>query len=145
MSLVTLVGASASFAGNPLIQQCHNYNGVFEVLAPGQTDDMPICIWGGASIGALDLVNYRAGCSDQAANTFLASSSSDRSSVCDANGATEVTGSNYDLCKFSDGSMIDAGTLARGASASENSPLVRALTAPAEGPNVPSECQQNSN
>jgi hypothetical protein len=125
---------SASANSNPLIRACVLKNADFETLNTGSLDDLPMCRFGMALMGAQAVQDVISGTTDQAVSAFLASQpTGDPSSACSAVGADEVTGTSeqnglsFDVCRFSDGSIVDAQTLARGAQDPQNAALRQAL------------------
>lgn len=136
LALSTALAASLAWAGNPLIQTCQRAGGIFRVLAPGLVEDLPVCVFGSAVIGAHELQNHKSGCSNEAVDTFLSSGASSSGTPCEDNNAEELS---KGLCKFSDGSLIGKSTLAQGAETPANASLIRALNAPSDGVTDPNQ------
>jgi putative hemolysin len=96
--------------------------------------DTPLCRFGKAAIGAAAFAEYKwNGTQSDAVTVYMnQNQSSDPGSVCSENGgsdvsATDSNGRTWALCAFSDGSVIETNTLARGTASAANSALNRAL------------------
>jgi len=111
---------------NPQIRFCHQSAGVF-IVADTENDQVGLCRFSSAVIGALDLLNY------QTTKTPVQSLHSyvDGIQSCEPYGEnitiTIVQGHTLQVCRFSDGSMIDMLTLLAGREASQNAALNKAL------------------
>jgi len=132
-SVFVTLSASAGIT-NPLIRVCLSLNGQFYIanLDAADGNDLPMCQFNTAQIGAQALLDYVDGRTDLAISAFLASSPSDPMQVCSQNSASDLQGTSessslFHICEFPDSSLIDAETLARGANAIENSALRNAL------------------
>jgi hypothetical protein len=140
--LATVFSSVQAQPPNPLYRVCVHNGGQFVVLEPGQRDDRPVCVFGQASIGAIDLVKHVDHKNSLSIRAFLnAKEASDVATVCERNEVPRVKGHNprsvpYELCQFSDERLeecyIDAATLARGANAPENARLKAVLEHPVQ-------------
>lgn len=128
--LVPCLFASFSFAANnnPLMRTCRRENGLFWIVyAPNQ--ELPLCFFGDAAIGAEALHGYKFG-----GGTVLAVDAYKKSTgaTCEQAGAVTVAGQDsekatFEVCQFSDGTLVEKNTLLRGPGSPANGDLNRAL------------------
>lgn len=97
-------------------------------------NDILLCRFGAAAIGAADFAELKwSGRELRSVREFLASTcAGSAGAACADHGgnlqtATDSDGISWQLCAFSDDSVVEAGTLARGSSAASNASLVHAL------------------
>lgn len=129
LSSFLLLSSLAWAQKNPLIRVCNQNQGEFRVLDP-EHGELAVCYFGSAAIGALDLVENRQGHQKKSVQAFL-TSTGNQSSCADFS-AEEVSGSDsdgheYNLCQFSDKSLIDQQTLFDGPDSSQNKRLTAIL------------------
>ena len=130
---VSLSISSWAQAKNPLMRVCRQEQGLFWAVDIAQ-DQVGLCLFGEAGIGAQDLLDLKtAGSQSKALHAYVATLVNQQTpSVCDSVSAQRVEGvdSNnqvFALCLFSDNSLIEENTLARGPGAPENKKLDQAL------------------
>lgn len=119
---------------NPWLRTCRIDQGIFWVLQ-GQ-EEYSMCFFDQAAVGAEAFFTFKTGSGDslaiQAYRGQNQSSSTDQ--VCENAGAelvqgTDTQGQSFNLCKFTDGSLIEVGTLALGPGSAQTQKLDRALSA----------------
>lgn len=126
---VIVFASSMAFAiqKNPLIRTCNILEGEF-VVANSHDDQVAFCRFGKALVGALDLMLFNNKESiTQSINSYMKIQTS-----CEPQGQIETMilvggGSSYQICTYPDGSMIELGTLIKGANSADNSKLNTAL------------------
>ena len=122
--------ANFSFAANsnPLMRTCRLEQGLFWIVyAPHQ--ELPLCFFGEAAIGAEALHGYKHG-----GGAVLAVEAYKKSTgaTCEQVGAVTVVGQDskkatFTVCQFSDGTLIEKNTLLRGPGSVVNQDLNRSL------------------
>jgi hypothetical protein len=128
--LVPCFFASFLFAANnnPLMRTCRREQGLFWIVyAPNQ--ELPLCFFGEAAIGAEALNGYKNGGGDVMAVTVYKKTIS---ATCEQVGAVTIAGqdskkANFEVCQFQDGTLIEKQTLLRGQGAAQNAALNRSL------------------
>lgn len=121
-SLVFLTSFNIFAAGlkNPLQRICLQSGGQFWIYGAGEIQQYPVCRFGQAEIGALDLVRATNGEYLSSVSGFLNSAAvpPNRRSCVDFNGSLkqveDTSGTQNLLCVFTDGSMISRETLTWG-------------------------------
>ncbi|MFS4459978.1 hypothetical protein [Bdellovibrio sp. HCB2-146] len=94
-----------------------------------KTDDLPLCFFGAAGIGAHALLSFRTGQGPyQAIRVYKTTSGK----TCEHAGAVTVRGQDtngqtFEVCEFRDGSLIERNTLLRGLGSGANAGLDQVL------------------
>lgn len=133
--LATALTASFAQAENPWIRTCRVDQGQFWVLKAG-TDDYSMCFFGDAGIGAESffLFKTKSTTNSEALRTYKnRKTSSPRGGVCgafdaDLIEAKDSEGQTFNICRFSDLSLIEETTLWLGPGSVGNENLDRALS-----------------
>lgn len=128
-----VLGFAAS-AETPYARECRLSGGYSWSISIETQFDTTLCVFGKAAIGSAELAQKKWG-NGQALSieAFLnQTTQQDSSGLCELVDAVYVVAKdtndiNSELCKFSDGSVIELNTLAGGVSDPENAALVRAL------------------
>ena len=114
---------------NPMMRTCMRVQGQFWIVY-GQDQELPRCLMGAAGIGAEALMSFKNG-----NGNFLSvrAYKQGSGSNCEQAGAVTVVGQDsdkvsFEVCQFSDGSLIERQTLLRGKGSVENRELDRALS-----------------
>lgn len=137
--LISVAYHYTSFAAQtPAQRTCRILGGQAWVLNVGNPDDFELCRFGFAAIGSLDLLyKVTEGRETQAVgayyNKILSFRAMSPEEYCQASGGDYGTlrdsnGRPFELCRFADGSGIEANTLQGGASSPQNAALTRALS-----------------
>lgn len=132
LSLIVLLVSGSSFAvnTNPLMRTCVRLGGQF--WAPqkeDKSDDLPLCFFGAAGIGASALLSFKTGQGPyQSIRVYKTASGR----ACEQAGAVTVRGQDtngqiFEVCEFRDGSLVEKNTLLRGRGASANAGLDQVL------------------
>lgn len=128
--LVPCLFASFSFAANnnPLMRTCRREQGLFWIVY-ATNQELPLCFFGEAAIGAEALHGYKHG-----GGVVMAVSVYKKTmgATCEQVGAVTIAGRDsknaaFEVCQFNDGTLIEKSTLLRGQGAAANSALNRAL------------------
>jgi hypothetical protein len=129
-----LFGFAANATETPYARNCRIEGGLAWVVNFSETSDVMLCRFGSAAIGAAEFAELK--WNQQSAGSIEAllgsSASSGGSATCSEYGAryAEAKDSNdttWGLCVFSDGSVSEVNTLARGEADTRNASLIRAL------------------
>lgn len=134
LSIVMILAGTSSWAlnKNPLMRACRIEGGQFWVLNT-DNDDMALCFFGSSAVGAQALLSFKSGLGlAQSLQAYKNSAATSLNTVCADNGAVQVLGGDteghhFQICRFPDQSLIEAGTLWYGPYSSENEGLDRAL------------------
>jgi hypothetical protein len=124
--VLTVFSKFAMAQTNPQIRFCHQSEGTF-IVANTENDQVGLCRFSSATIGALDLLDYQTKKTPvQSLRSYI-----DGIQLCEPYGEnvtiTIVQGPTLQVCRFGDGSMIDMQTLLAGREASQNAALNKAL------------------
>lgn len=134
---LSMMFASSAFAANnnPWMRACRIEAGQFWVLKTESNSELVMCFFNNAAIGAEALFLFK---SNQGVSKSIQAyknrkSSGARGGVCGSFGATLVQGSDaegqeFNICRFSDGSVIEETTLWLGPGAGGHGALDRALS-----------------
>jgi len=123
--LIFMAGFSA-LADNPQIRACRLTEGTFHVVAL-EEDQFGFCEYGSAMMDSYSIFDsILESTQSLAVEAFLDSSECTEAQGYVARG-TDLEGKNFDICKFSDGSMIENETLEAGPQAGSNAQLMKAL------------------
>lgn len=123
---------AAQATNNPLIRTCQIHGGTFWVLRDGD-QDLALCFFGEAGIGAEALLKFKISESSEAMEAYKKHSSSfSKGGVCGAFGADvligkDTEGHSYNVCRFEDQSLIEETTLWFGPGAPKNEGLDKTL------------------
>lgn len=127
LTLVIGLSSATAMASNPMIRACTIAEGTFWVLEGGQ--EYPMCFFDNAGLGALEFFKFK---SNQGVSLAIQAYKAGSSS-CQSAGAVQVQGSDsngqtFQLCQFSDGSLVVASTLATGPGSAATAKLDQALS-----------------
>jgi putative hemolysin len=134
--LILCAGAApvAQASESPYARVCRTAGGQPWTVDFSGGNDVLLCRFGAAAIGAADFAELKWNEREtRSVREFLASTSAgSASAACAEHGgdlqtATDSDGVGWQLCAFSDDSVVEAGTLARGSSAASNASLIHAL------------------
>lgn len=135
LSLVMSLSAGSALAAgnsNPWMRVCRIDGGLFYNLTG--SEDYVMCFFDNAGVGAEAFFKFKTKGGDTLALKAYRNQNvtADADQVCAASGAQSVEGSDdqgqtFELCKFRDGSLIDAATLSSGPGAPGNEKLDAAL------------------
>ena len=111
---------------NPWKRVCRQNSGVFWVLNVQTPNEIPLCVFGEAAIGAETYFNHKMGQFTQAVEAY------DRNAICRQYDGRQISGTDTDrktwtICLMADGSFIELNTLNRGKNSSLNTLLNQAL------------------
>jgi putative hemolysin len=121
MILVSTFSLLAFARPNPLAIFCEKEGGKYEqVFAPNGA--FGLCSFGAGKIGAKAFYEYAQGKAPLAVHSFFEGGECGKEAV-----VKYENGADVSVCEFSDGTVIEAQTLARGAKAKANAKLSRAL------------------
>jgi hypothetical protein len=130
----TMILGFAASAETPYARECRFAGGIQWLVSIQTQFDTPLCLFGSAAIGAEELAQYKWGNGlAYSLKTFKHQTTPrNPAGMCDAVGAAywtaiDTDGTQWELCKFLDGSVIEINTLAGGVNAPANAKLVRAL------------------
>lgn len=122
-------------AGNPWLRVCRIDQGQFWVLNMGSRDDLAMCFFGNAAVGAESFFLFKTNSGmPQAIQSYKnRNSSSSRGGVCGSFGADLVTGKGsegqtFNICRFPDQSLIEETTLWIGPGSIDSADLDKALS-----------------
>lgn len=123
--LIFLVSFS-SFASNPQIRTCNTTGGVFH-SAHLSGDQVGFCIYGAAMMDSVSLLEVTTTSYKKSAVLAFEAGLN-----CSAAGGSEISvndleGHQFDVCLFSDSSIVELNTLIAGPNSSANAGLVQAL------------------
>ncbi|UXR63496.1 hypothetical protein EZJ49_10460 [Bdellovibrio bacteriovorus] len=126
--------ATWAVASNPWIRTCRIEEGQFWVLKAG-SEEYSMCFFGNAAVGAEALFMFKAKTgSTEAVQAYKnRNASSARGGVCGSFDAEVVQakdseGQTFNLCKFSDNSLMEETTLWMGPGSDDNQGLDKALS-----------------
>ncbi len=134
---LSMMFASSAFAANnnPLMRACRIEAGQFWILKTEANAELVMCYFNNAGIGAFSLFQFKSnqGVSKAIQAYKTRKSSAARGGVCGSFGATLVQGSDtegqtFNVCRFSDESLIEETTLWLGPGAGGHGALDRALS-----------------
>ncbi|MDG0816566.1 DUF333 domain-containing protein [Bdellovibrio svalbardensis] len=138
--LLTLViglssGTAMALNNNPWMRTCRIDQGIFWILKGAQQQEYVMCFFDNATIGAEEFFKFKSNYGESLAIQAYKyrGFSSGAANICENAGAKHVQGSGYngktfDICKFNDGSMIDATSLWAGPGSPETAKLDSALS-----------------
>jgi hypothetical protein len=132
--LFTSVAPAVQASEPPYARVCRTAGGQPWTVDFSGGNDLMLCRFGVAAIGAADFAELKwNGRETRSVREFLASTPARSADAACANHggdtqtATDSDGVGWQLCDFSDGSVVEVETLARGSSAASNASLVHAL------------------
>lgn len=135
ISLVMIFSGTYSWASNnnPWMRTCRIDQGQFWVLKAGSSD-LALCFFGNSGVGAEAFFLFKTNTSPVEALQVYKNrkSSSPRGGVCGSFGADlvearDTEGQTFNICRFSDQSLIEETTLWMGPGSAENADLDKAL------------------
>lgn len=126
LGLFVLFFSLSAFAENPLMRACDLTDGEFHAVEL-ENDQFGFCIYGSAMMDSFTILDQIF----HSSKTLAAEAFEDGLSCEEANGyevvGTDLEGLNFEICRFSDGSMIESETLQAGPQSVANTGLVKAL------------------
>jgi hypothetical protein len=133
IATIMVLGFNAS-AESAYARTCRIAGGQQWAVSMDSEFDTSLCLFNQAAVGAAEFAQYKWGQGlGQSLKTFLNQDSHlNVHGVCDVVGAahrvaTDTEGATWELCKFVDGSVVEAKTLAAGVNDPVNADLVNAL------------------
>jgi len=126
MSFILGTFSVANANENPWKRVCRQNNGVFWVLNVQTPNEIPLCVFGEAAIGAETFFNHKLGNETQAVEAY------NRNAICRQYDGRRIQGTDTDrktwtVCVMADGSYIELNTLDRGMNSPLNALLNQAL------------------
>jgi hypothetical protein len=126
MSFILGVTVNAMALESPWKRVCRENGGLFWVLNVQTPNEIPLCLFGDAAIGAESYFNHKQGDDVIAVRAYLNSES------CAQNDGRVISGvdtnhKTWSLCLFADNSLMEVDTLDNGPQDSRNSLLTNAL------------------
>jgi len=129
--IAALVTASPAFAHqSPWQRVCRISQGIHLVLnVQDPVNELPLCFYGNSAVGSESLFNLKTGAGKSLALNAYERGGSDCTPAGGVlvEGVLSPEGFTYTVCKFSDNSLIEEGTLVRGIHHPANQALDRAL------------------
>lgn len=135
MISLSYFSTASAFQPAPM-RVCRIAGGLYWVLNMGQPDDFAICRFGNSAIGAITFfVKVANGQSSEALDAYLKTSANRAAgpkSYCETSGGhyaimTDSESASFAVCRFEDGSGMEASTLQAGAESPRNRVLTDAL------------------
>lgn len=134
LSLTMLFSVSSSAINNPWLRACSIEAGQFWVLTDGSNDELAMCFFDGAAIGAEALFKFKtkSGVS-QSIQAYKQRKPATNGGGCesfnaDAVDAVDSNQQMFSVCRFPDGSLIEENTLELGPNSGDTEALDRALS-----------------